>query len=334
MNPVGELIILELQHRLVRQTINIAVGKAMEDMKTSTKRSIRNLVDLGLLYAQTENQKNFFGIAKKIISNQKNPYHSLITRMITDVDNDTIKKVGLNLGYSSLIHGAGKLKKRWKSTGTLIPWLIIFDMNHPDPDFFSDMELCIQKGRNLGIYSYIVRLYDAKDIPGICRIAKQYDECMFALKVVPGLITDETAEAIGNINNMMVSVQAESAESRLEDTEAAFSRLRQSRCLYGFHVNYNEEAMYRLTTPEYIRSAIDTGCVFGIYIAEENASDGCRDTVYHFARRTRGESGQPLLTMDWYRDIHDISEKILSGDGYLAISPSFLKTKRLHSITI
>jgi len=59
----------ELQHRLIMQTINIAVSKAMEDMKTNTKRSIRNLIDLGLLFSRSENQKWFFSTAKKVISN-------------------------------------------------------------------------------------------------------------------------------------------------------------------------------------------------------------------------------------------------------------------------
>ena len=59
---------LELQHRLIRQSINIAVSKAMEDMMGNTRRSIRNLLDLGLLFSTSENQKWFFNAAKKVIA--------------------------------------------------------------------------------------------------------------------------------------------------------------------------------------------------------------------------------------------------------------------------
>lgn len=112
---------LELQHRLIRRTINIAVSKAMEDMKSNTNRSIRNLIDLGLFFSTCENQKWFFNAAKNVIANPKNPYNSLVKRMISDVNNDTIKKVGLNLGYSSLVYGANKLKKSRIIWGFLFP---------------------------------------------------------------------------------------------------------------------------------------------------------------------------------------------------------------------
>ena len=328
-----ELITLELQHRLVRQAINIAVSKAMEDMKSSTKRSTRNLVDLGLLYAKTEAQKNFFGIAKKIISSPQTPYHVLISSMITNVNNDTIRKVGLNLGYSSLIHGARKLKKRWKSTGDLAPWLIIFDRSEPDPDFFPNMDRCIQELRELGIYSYIVCLHDTGDVSRLCDIVERYDECMFALKVPPDVITEETADIVGRRNNMIVSVQAEGSDLQWKGRGTAFHLLRCNRCLYGFHVNYNDKTMIPAVAPEYVRSAIDSGCFFGIYVAEEGVSDECRKSVYHFARSTRGENGRPLLTMEWYRDIHDITKAILSGEGYRKVDLSARKTNQVYLST-
>ena len=42
-------------------TTTDAVSKAMDDMRSDAKRSIRNLVDLGLLFSKSENQKQFFG---------------------------------------------------------------------------------------------------------------------------------------------------------------------------------------------------------------------------------------------------------------------------------
>ena len=321
---------MELQHRLVRQAINIAVSKAMEDMKSSTKRSTRNLVDLGLLYAKTEAQKNFFGIAKKIISSPQTPYHVLISSMITNVNNDTIREVGLNLGYSILIHGARKLKKRWKSTGDLAPWLIIFDRSEPDPDFFPNMDRCIQEFRELGIYSYIVCLHDAGDISRLCDIAERYDECMFAMKVPPDIITEETADIVSRRNNMIVSVQAESGDLQWKGKGTAFRLLHQKRCLYGFHVNYNDKTMISATAPEYVQSAIDSGCFFGIYIAEEGVSDECRKSIYHFASSTRGENGRPLLTMEWHHDIHDITKTILSGEGYRKVDLSVWNASQMY----
>ena len=77
--------------------------------------------------------------------------------------------------------------------------------------------------------------------------------------------------------------------------------------------------MKKVATPEYIRSAIGFGSLFGLYIADDNVSDACRDAVYAFACNERGEHGQPLIALEWGRDMRTISEKILSGDGYISI---------------
>lgn len=310
---------LDLQHRLIRRTINIAVSKAIEDMKSNTNRNIRNLIDLGLFFSTSENQKEFFSTAQKVITNPKNPYNPLVKRIISDVNNDTIKKVGLNLGYSSLIYGANKLKKGQDYLGVSIPWLLIFDINESNADFFNQMEHFIREGRELGIYSYIACPHKKDDILTICEIAKHFDECLFIVKVSSSLISLQTAESLGKIHNTMISVQIMGTDFNCESDKNAFQLLKQNRCLYGFHVSYNEDTMKQLTTPEYIRSAIGLGNLFGVYIAENGVSDTCRDAVYSFAYNVRGENGQPLVTMEWFRDMRFISEKILSGDGYMAI---------------
>jgi len=289
-------------------------------MKSNLRRSLRNLIDLGLLFSTSENQKLFFNAAKKVIVNPKNPYNSLVKRMISDVNNDTIKKVSLNLGYSSLIYGANKLKKRQDYLGVPIPWLLIFDINESSSDFFHQMEHLIREGRELGIHSYIACLHEKDDIPTICETVKRFDECLFILKVTSGLISEQTAESLGKIHNTMISVQIIGTDFSCGSDKNAFRILKQNRCLYGFHVSYNEDTMKQLTTPEYIRSAISLGNLFGIYMAENGVSDTCRDAVYAFACNTRGENGQPLITLEWFRDMRVISEKILSGDGYMAIN--------------
>ncbi|RJE46661.1 MULTISPECIES: hypothetical protein [unclassified Dehalobacter] len=311
---------LELQHRLIRQTINIAVSKAMEDMKSNTRRSIRNLIDLGLLFSTSENQKWFFNTAKKVISNPQNPYNALAARMIADVDNDTIKKVGLNLGYNSLTYGANKLRKRQEAMDRPFPWLLVFDISESHPDFFHQIEKLIREGQELGIYSYIFCLHEANDIADLCGIVKQFDECLFVFKAPSALITDQTAASLRGIHNAVVCVQALDGDLKSESCVNAFRILKQNRCLYGFHLTYNEDNMEKVTAPEYIRSAIALGILFGMYIADAGVSSLCQDALYAFACSERGEKGQPLITLEWLSDMRHVSGKILSGCGYMVIS--------------
>lgn len=300
--------------------INIAVSKAMDDMRSNAKRSIRNLIDLGLLFSKSENQRLFFSTAQKVVANPKNAYHSLVSRMIADVNHDTIKKVGLNLGYSSLIYGASKLRNRQATSDCPLPWLLIFDIRESSTNLFDQMQQFITEGRELGIYSYIVCPHKQNDISALCEIAKRFQECLFMLYVSSDLISQQTADSIGNTNNIMTFVQVSSPHFCSSKDRDAFLLLKQNRCLYGFHTGYNDENMEQVTTSEYIRSAISFGNVFGMYIAEDGASDRCKAAVYEFVCEERGINGQPLIALEWLQDMRYISERILSGDGYMKIN--------------
>jgi len=310
---------LDLHHRLMRQTINIAVSKAIEDMRSNTKRSVRNLIDLGLLFSRSENQKWFFNTAKKVISNPRNPYNKLAARMVADVDNETIKTVGINLGYSSLTYGANKLQRLQAAINWPIPWLLIFDVSESCPDFFYQMEDFIRQGRELGIYNYIFRALKREDIAALCEIAERFGECVFVLEASPASITEQNAASLNGVHNIVVSVQAEDADLNSESCINAFRILKQNRCFYGFHTSYNADNINKVTAPEYIRSAVALGNLFGIYIADAGIPDSCRDALYAFACSERGEEGQPLIAFEWFRDICHISEKILSNGGYMVI---------------
>lgn len=133
------------------------------------------------------------------------------------------------------------------------------------------------------------------------------------------MITKQTVKSIGGIHNIAVSIQVEAADLKFENPINAFRMLKQNHCLYGFHVTYNWDNMTSLVTAEYIRSAIDLGNMFGLYIADNGVSDACREIVYTFVCKERGKHGQPLIALEWYNDMQNISKKILSGSGYMPI---------------
>jgi len=312
---------LDLQHRLTRQTINIAISKAMDDMRSNIKRSLRNLIDLGLLFAQSEHQKWFFNTAQKVISIPRNPYYKLAARTIADVNIQTIKTIGLNLGYSSLAYGARKLKKRQEATALPLPWLLIFDVSESSPDFLQQTEIVIREGRDMGIYSYIFCCHEPSNIITLCAIAKRFHECLFVFKVFPDLITAQTAEVLSKLHNTMVSVQATDESFTDESCLKAFHILKNNRCFYGFHTNYNESTFAEAISTEYVRRAISYGNIFGVYVAEKGVSASCRNTVHDFVCSIRGGAGLPLVTLEWSRDMEEISRRIGVPEGYRTIRP-------------
>ncbi len=305
---------LDIDARLARQAIGIAVDKALEDVKGNTRRSIRNLIDLGLLFSQSENQKWFFGTAKQVIENPKNPYKALVTRAVRDIDCETIRRVGLNLGYNALTYGAKKLRKKQEALGVSLPWMLDVRDGY-GAEFAPKLACCLQEGQELGIYGYALRLTNPENLPSALALVKRNEECFFALRLPSGMVDSCAAELIAQAHNVAVTVDIEVANDQAED---AFRFLRENRCLYGYLLTYEDEDVPRVTAPQFVKWGIGAGCLFGAYQAAADATQRARDRVYEFACRLRGESGQPLIALDWPKDIRETGEKMLIG-GLMAI---------------
>ena len=62
------------ENNITRMLIETFVKKGLRDIKSSPKRSIRNLVDLALHAAKGRFQQNFFKIAQTMLQNEDSPY--------------------------------------------------------------------------------------------------------------------------------------------------------------------------------------------------------------------------------------------------------------------
>ena len=301
---------MELRYRLVRQVIGRAVDKAMEDMVKNTGRGIRKLIDLGQMFALSDNQKWFFDKAQDIVSNPKNSYNRLTARILDEVDGETLKTIGLNLGYTSLVYGARKLQKQQELWGGLLPWILIFDV--PDglvPDT-EKIEKMIREGQNAGVYSYFFRLHDSESASPLSKIAERNEECFFAFRMSSRLITENTAEILGRLHNTAVCVEMPDAGFSEKGCEKAFRLLRKHRCFYGFHTIYQDESRKTLASPGYLGEAASAGCVFGIFRAHEGTLNSSRDEVYRFVMKERSGNGLPVVGIEWERDLEDVSRRI------------------------
>lgn len=301
---------MELRHRLVRQTINQAVGKAMEDMMGNTGRGIRKLVDLGQMFAHSENQKWFFNCAQEVVSNPRNSYNKLMLRVLADIDGETVRTVGLNLGYSSLIYGARKLQKQQKSMDQQLPWIFVFDLLDSDPVDFPKIEDFISANREMGIYSYAFCLQEVDNVAPLCAAAEKFGECFFAFRVPAGLITEQAGSCLGALHNAVVSVEVPDAGFADETCARAFRLLKEHRCFYGFDASYGEDNWEEVVCPKTICSAISCGSVFGVFHAGEDTPESCREAVYDFVSKERQGTGFPLVAFELERDLEEISRRI------------------------
>lgn len=301
---------MELCHRLVRQAINRAVSKGMEDMAGNTGRGVRKLIDLGQMFSQTENQRWFFNTAQEVVSNPRNSYNKLMLRVLADIDGETVKTVGLNLGYSSLIYGARRLQRQQKLTDEPLPWILFFDLSDSAPADFAKMEELILASREKGIYSYVFCLREPGNVAPLCAVAEKFGECFFAFLAPPRSIEEQAAVSLGALHNAVVCIEVPGAGFAEEGCARAFRLLRDRRCFCGFYTSYQEEDWENVACPEYVREAISAGSIFGVFHAGEGVSDSCRTAVYDFTKKERNGEGLPLVAFEWECDLEEISRRI------------------------
>lgn len=312
---------MELCHRLVRQTIDRAITKAMEDMAGNTGRGIRKLIDLGLMFSKSENQKWFFNTAREVVSNPKNTYYRLISGILSSVRGETLRTVGLNLGYSSLIYGARKLQKQQRPEDGPLPWLLVLDCSDFSPAVSVWAEALIREGREAGIYSYVFRLNEPEAAASLCAAAVKFRDCFFAFEVPPVLASERTAPLFGALPNAVVSVAFPAEGFADESCVQAFRHLKRNRCLYGFQFGYGEDGVSRENGSRLVLKAVECGCVFGVFFALTGVSASCRKAVYDFVTAERGGAGFPLVAFEWGFDLAEISRRIHVPAGCGRIRP-------------
>ncbi len=303
----------------------MAVSKALNDMRSHSRRSIRNLVDLGLLFSRGENLRRFYTTAQEILADPHNPYPALARRLVTTVDTNTVKMVGLNLGYSSLVYGAAKLKRRQREYPQPLPWLLILDWPATDWPFDQTLRSVVRLGQELGIYSYLICLHKADEIKRLCVCIEPFEASVFGLRMAPDLITAETAKILGGQHHVFCSLAAAGPSGCLQDpadldrVSQACHLLAEQQCLFGLQIGFEDASWSQVARADWLKAAIRLGAAFVVYTAAAGTGEPCRRAVYEWIQHERSTGGQPVITLDWREDMRSISRNFVGGDGYLTI---------------
>ena len=307
---------MEYRHKIMRGTVGVIINKAIRDIRSDPKRSIRNLADLGDNFSTSAAQKRFFSLAREILKNPDNPYNELIVNMIENVNTEAVYTMSLNFGYTSLNYGADILREQEATLDRYIPWLLIFDFsaeNGKIPDF-EQISSLISNAISLGIYTLIFEIHHSLEgLTQVLELCKKYKECSFFAAVSPEILLGPKEEKIVRTPNLVVSVDVtDPAAEKTADT--ALHLLQGAKCFYGFHAYYNEENVKWLMSDQFKQQMIQNGCLIGSYVNTDRNEEELEDRMYRFVCTSRGKKGQPLFAMDFYRDISYIGNTISCGD--------------------
>ena len=139
---------------VTRIMVEAAVAKALRDMRTDPKRSVRNLVDLGCSFSGGRFQKAFFKLASNLLKNENSAYYTLAEKLASDVHPELLQKFGVNLGYNSFTCGAQSIREREAVCGYNIPWSLTFHLDSSENPSFEKAGALIAEGKTLGIFTY------------------------------------------------------------------------------------------------------------------------------------------------------------------------------------
>lgn len=104
---------------IARTLIQTVVRQKLNAIKSDPERSLRNLVDMGLSFAASSEQKRFLQQAQRTLQDENSAYYRIIYDMALHVDTEHLMGFGMNLGYNSLTAGARTIAG-WKANAATI----------------------------------------------------------------------------------------------------------------------------------------------------------------------------------------------------------------------
>lgn len=332
---------MEYTHKIMRGTVGAIINKAIHDIRDDPQRSIRNLADMGDNFSTSQTQKHFFSLARSVLKNPCNPYNKLLVKLVENVNAESVRTLGQNFGYTALSYGAKIIRQKQDVIHSSIPWLLILDFTAEgdDPMDGGQVAALIRDAVSLGIYSFIFRLgASQRALAALLASCRSHPECVFFADIAPGLLFSDSAGEIIKLQNLILSLDA-AGFAKEEDTVRAFRALHGARCFYGYHVFYDRNNADSLMSDAFTARMMGYGCIIGAYVGKDRADRELEEKVYRFACSKRGKKGDPLFTLDLYRDAEYVGRSIscgsimhINGDGGVPGFAGSLKNSSLISL--
>lgn len=288
--------------------IESVVRRTVQKLHDSPEREIRNLIDLGLSFADGRFQRKFLKASQKMLRNEKSAYYPLIKDVVSHVDEERLVTFGMNLGYNGCTRGAKTIRQIEQEEGFNIPWALSFSLN-PAQIENGCYSSVIHQGTEFGIYVYLMEASDP--VEQSLALTAEHPDCAFVLFVRPQQITDAFVQQLEKQNNLMLSVEWE--EGALESCRL----LREHRLLYSVHHQYSAEQVPSLLDGSWLEQVLPAHPAFALLLAQHGCPNVQQQEVYQYVLSVRDGQKYPLILMDIKNDLLMI-DNIISSDVCLA----------------
>ena len=295
--------------KITKALLRTTISKALTDIQHDPQRSVRNLVDLGVNFAEGCNQKQIFDITQNYLSNEDSAYYRLAENIVNEIDHTKLITYGINFGYNGCTSGARLIREKGEELGIHIPFLLIFTIDDSEgaltPD---DIRSAVSQGMELGIYIYA--LICATDrYPELLDIAGEFPDCAFIFFVNPKRLTREAISRVSELNNIVTSVRCDGeSDACLE----AIRLMREQGCITVAHYEYSPASINAILSNQITDYFSETGAIAGILYAAQGTDTKARELVADYTTEIVRSQQYPFFMFEASRDITRI-EKMFSN---------------------
>lgn len=296
-----------INQTLIETTVKQAIRKIQDD----PERSTRNLVDMGLLFANGKFQPHFLKLIQQMLENEQSSYYRLIPDVIAHVDSKRLATFGINIGYNSCTKGARIIRKTEAEQGFHIPWSIFLKIDNTNfqnhiKNYFSLLE----QGQMLGIYTWI--LISENNICSCLELAKNYSDLAFVILCQSVEITTTLLDEANELYNIMFVVIQD------DNVDTACCLLRQHKFLYSIAYPYSENDIKEILNGNILSDLQIFHPVFTIFYPKNDYPLCMQHQVYEYITKSRMEQNYQTIPFDLVHDIQFI-DKIISEDTFFIL---------------
>lgn len=300
---------------LPRMLCEATVERAMRDIQRDTKRSLRNLVDLGLNFTSGRYSHSILEMVQTMLSDEQSAYFEAVQMAIQNVDAETLKTFLINVGLEGCTRGAKKIRELEERENFNIPWALTICAGREGVGL-SDCLRLVEEGMALGGYVYLL-LDTGLDGLFLAQLATAYPKCAFVL-LTGALCADESEMAhLQELHNVMYFIDADMPEK-----EESLRNLQAERCLYGLYRWYNQENAAAVISDAALDSYRDDNPISLCLIPREETPQAVRRAVSTRISGVRKSLLYPYCALEYSIDLLAVDVAV-SGDGCaVAVCPN------------
>lgn len=298
--------------------IHAAVESGLTKLERDPVRGVRNMLDMGQLFSRTHRQRSFFQMAQRMLGRRRSQYMQLVKRAVANVERNTLKTMGINLGYHSWSQGAKVIRAIEEERGFNVPWSFVIRLNQDcaQPLSAGEVRGTIAQARELGVHCYWLAIDERRDdLDELMDMCGTFNDCAFIIMLPVSMINDSMAQRALSQSNIAICVGGE----RSDELERATKVLRQARLLYGLYRLYDDTDYQNITGGEMLSTTDMYGGQFAVFMHAPDCSEECRAKVHAYANGEKDAPERPVFMVDFFADLATVDNIISSQPCYIEI---------------